>query len=352
MSSSKMPHRGLCGPMYAQAIVDKLQRHRVTGKKLIDPDDDGEEEEERMMDNYGRIDQDLLEERSIALDELCTLVYEILLRDMDRRCFERGSYKFPAVPIDENNWGLYHAKMNIDGNRSMCGKWDVRDLYGFYTLKHQVAAIRTLGSSYLMSHKGNDDSAPDLGLHGPLHWILCEREMLDSTKVEKTLRGIQYRLEQQFAADHYLNIMQIDPPFFQRCCDFEAKRIRGHRSWFPNRLVEDREYNAVRSLLNDYDRILFPSTAANTSLCFYKGLEYLITALVIANLPAHTVTAKLELLVQTLDVELEMLKEMVTEDPRVEKARQRLLDAYEKDILLPENSQASSEPGLDNHDTR
>ncbi|KAI4246300.1 MAG: hypothetical protein L6R40_001968 [Gallowayella cf. fulva] len=239
MSSSAMPHRHLCGPMYAQAIIDKLLQDPVTGKNLADFNN--EEEDERCDGNSDRIDSDLLGERSDAYDQLSQLIYEILVRDTDRKKFERGSYRFP-------------------------------------------------------SNNPHDQT------------------------------------------DRYLKILGIDALLSQRCCDFDARRFN---KWFRGRLITERDSSWLQRLISDRYRILLPEFVVSKTEQFWKGLYYFVAALDLAGLAKSAVTAKLDMLAQSLEKELEIMQAMVEEDPGVATAQQRVLHAFAQDILLPEPSQTT-----------
>ncbi|KAL8848586.1 MAG: hypothetical protein Q9221_006419 [Calogaya cf. arnoldii] len=299
----------------------------LTGKNLVDFDD--EDEDERISDNYDRLD----------------LVHDSLVRNMDRKCLENGSCQFPP----ENTFfrTSYTKASNIEkehfvGNRRMCGKWDVSNLYGFFTVKHQVAAIKVLGPSYLESYRGDWDDAPN----GWLHWstwgvISGYGPHQDANEMNRILTHIQYRLEQQFAADRYLHIMGVNPPFFQRCCDFDLRQICGHSHLLRREHLEGFDSDEILGLVWDYSDMLFPTMVLDRAHRFFKGTEFLIIALAFANLPIYAIKAKLDKLVETLKVELEILKDMVMSDPKVVETQERVLRAYAQDILLPEKNPTS-----------
>ncbi|KAL8774317.1 MAG: hypothetical protein Q9209_001068 [Squamulea sp. 1 TL-2023] len=335
-SSWKMPHRHLCGPMYARVVVHRLLEDPITGEKPVHFDDDVEDE--RMTDNYDSIDENLLGERETSYKELCNLVHQILVRDMDRRSFERGSYHFPKVdPCHKftcdgrGNMGKRHH----DGNKRMCGEWNVNNLYGFHTLKHQIAAVKVLGSSYLECYRANDDDGPE----GKL-WCEIRETQEDKNKtpqeVKSILNNIQYHMEQLFAADRYLKIIKIEPPFSQRCCDFNDHENEGYYLWYPDQMGEENRLAEFRSLIRDRYDVLFPEPVGiGVGNYFCAGMFYFVKALDLSNLPAYSITGKLDMLVRTLMDEVEILTETALRDQRVVDVQQRVLTAYSKDILLP-----------------
>ncbi|KAL8650253.1 MAG: hypothetical protein Q9226_005222 [Calogaya cf. arnoldii] len=334
-----MSHRGLCGPMYSQAIVDIMLQDPLTGQNLVDFDD--EDEDERISDNYDRLDVDLMEERSDAYELLCNLVRDSLVRNMDQKCLENGSCKFPP----ENPFfraSYTKASKHIVGDKSVYGKGDVSNLYAFFTVKHHFAARKVLGPSYLESYRGDWDDAPN----GWLHWstwrvIPGYGPHQDANEMNRILMHIQYRLEQQFAADWYLEIIEVGPPFFQRCCEFDLRQICGHSHLLRRGHLEGFDSDEILGLVWEYSAMLFPTMVLDRAHRFFKGTEFLIIALAFANLPLYAIKAKLDNVVETLRVELEILKDVVMGDPKVVETQNRVLRAYAQDILLPEEIQPS-----------
>lgn len=136
-----------------------------------------------------------------------------------------------------------------------------------------IANVEVLGYDYLDSYP----EGLDTGCAGPLHRAIVRLDVDRGGMVERAksvLREVQYRMELQAAADRYLEMMEIDRPAFQRCCDFDSQQIRGN--------VEGQKYSETLRLIMDRG-VLFPRPVrGEEGHGFCKGRDYLVEAFDIA----------------------------------------------------------------------
>ena len=259
-----------CTPIYAHAIYEKLARTGNTDELLEDIDDD---------DNAMTYGMEI--ERNESCEDLKQAIY-CFLRDSERR-------------EHEHQMDLGHG-----------------------LIKDPVRLISDLGSFYLRSYQGNDDTASDGAFHNQLRRVLRGQE-LDFSHSEM-LRQLEYRLNQMLIADEYLMIMHIPAPNGQSCAEFQMYNYK-----YTHRIsMYGERYQAVWRR-----RILFPRPVdEDQGRPFYKGLEYLAAAFEVAQLPIQAVDQKLDALIAGLDPMLDSHKELLLNDSSSISKRKRAYAAF------------------------
>lgn len=143
-----------------------------------------------------------------------------------------------------------------------------------------IANVEVLGYDYLGSYPEGLDTGCDGALHNAIERLHFDRDNTGE-RAESVLRGVQYRMELQAATDRYLEIMGIDRPAFQRCCDFDKQQIRNN--------VEGEKYSETLRLIIDRG-VLFPGLVrSEQGHGFCKGRDYLVEAFDIAGLSKGTI---------------------------------------------------------------
>lgn len=264
-----------CGPMFTDAIFHKLTGVRDTEEYIEDLNDNLDDD----------VDETVYEERQESYIGLMEAIYNALLEN-DRKDYQR----------------------HMDLGQGL--------------IEDPVAVIARLGTYYLNSYPGNDDTAKD----GPLHRMLWRFPFGNDTcedVIEKALRSLEYRINQMSTTDRYLEIMELPAPDGKCCADFRMDRFeRTHSS--------DNGYHQAYSRLSACIRgreIFFPHP---TDGChsFFKGMEYLAVAFYLAETPYAEVDGKLDALVAVMDPELEAQKRAVLRDPEVVLQRARVGEAF------------------------
>ncbi|KAL8916043.1 MAG: hypothetical protein Q9208_008728 [Pyrenodesmia sp. 3 TL-2023] len=364
-----------CGSMYTTAIIEQLTLDPATGRSLFDVYDSEDE---------GAPPKLLTPVQEESYTQLCGSIYECLLKNVDRRgmmhglsfsaqddawsiCWTRrtgiplAAYKkrwddledweadvtlHPGDPLNRDpnvtaeqeaeyvqlealavgkgkGKGKYPSNLganlgSLQAEGSMSRKRKTSGLYGG-TLDGLIETVKVLGAEYLKSNPGNEDTADDGPLHGEISWLLANKKA-NEEMVEWVLRSIQFRMEQQAAADRYLALMEVPSPQGQSCLDFDERPVR-------EKVGRDK-YTALRGLINDRADVLFPPPDEHHGHRFSKGRAYLVAAFHLANLSKDTVIKKLDMLTSIIKYELQQQKEIVKRDPEVQRKRRKLYDSY------------------------
>ena len=263
------------GPMFTDAILRKLTRVRDTDDYIEDLNDNLNDD----------VDETIYQERQDSYISLMQAIYNAL-REIDRKHYQR-----------------------------------YMDL-GQGLIADPVAVIALMGDKYLNSYPGNDDTAKD----GPLHRTLWRFPFGPDTNaeiIEKTLRSLEYRLNQLSTADRYLAIMDIPAPDGKSCATFRLDIFEWMHRY-------DGAYHQAYSNYSACIRgreIFYPNPTDDVH-SFFKGMEYLAVAFYLAKTPFDQVDAKLDALVAVMDPELEAQKRAVLRDPEVVAQRARVGKAF------------------------
>ncbi|KAI4157103.1 MAG: hypothetical protein L6R39_000766 [Caloplaca ligustica] len=359
-----------CGSMFTTAIIERLTLDPATGRSLMDYD--GEEE------GFDVPSKPPNEEQWESYTQLCSSVVESNLKNVDRRGFvhemsfsaqddawsmcwrartgiplaeykkrwdglqewEADATLHPGDPFNRDpnvtadqeaeykrleelskaQGGVTRTLGPLEAQGTMSRKRKTSGLFGG-TLGGLITAVKTLGADYLRSDPGNEDTADDGPLQAKIRWIIGNNKT-DEEKVEWVWRSIQYRMEQQAAADRYLELMEIAPPLGQKCCEFDARPV-------PDKVPKDK-YNALKKLISDRETVLFPRPTSFSAQGnpFYKGHRYLVAAFHLAQLSKGAMVDKLDTLVERLQYEIELQKEVVKRDPEVQAKRRKLYGSF------------------------
>ncbi|KAI4193030.1 MAG: hypothetical protein LQ350_008494, partial [Teloschistes chrysophthalmus] len=265
------------GSMFATAVIDKLTSledgqtlHDVAQEEEIPPDAQVELQEEL----YG---------------ELCSTIYEILLKGIDGRGLEHG-ITFPLITEDDDWSSLFSQRVGIpiadlqnrwlalplfrqddsmppgpsEAEDGVLGKPRFSGLYGGEPtgLIRQVCVV---GRQYLQSYRGFDDTGDDGSLHNLIRRIISGQEI---DEAEPAWAAIQYRMELMSTADYYLTYLQIPPPDDLQCCDFDTTGL-------ITKMGEGKLYKIKRMVWDEHP-MLFPGPIRDErGRPFRKGLEYL-----------------------------------------------------------------------------
>ena len=355
-----------CGSMFTTALVQKLTRVGGTNKTLANEDEDED------------VDDDPTEEQTESYAEFTLTVHEHLLKDVDRRGYEHqftfgtqddawamcwgertgiplGRFKerwdsladwekdatlHPSDPLnrdpaitdeqlaeylqlraDAKPRGKEIASRSELGQSepmgSVLGKRKTSGLYGG-TDRGLISMVSEIGTEYLNSYQGFDESGDDGGLHNRLRMIQSGK-ITNMDSIEATYRALDYRMTQMSTADKYLEMLNIPAPNEQLCCEYDIKKIRTE--------VGDQKHTAISRLIFDR-RVLFPRPVEGQGRPFYKGMDYMIAAFHHAETPNTVVIKKLDDLAATLDRDLEQEKETMKRDPEVTSKRRKLFQSF------------------------
>ncbi|KAI4274448.1 MAG: hypothetical protein LQ337_003929 [Flavoplaca oasis] len=367
-----------CGSMFATAIINKLTMNPLTNRPLAaEPDDDDD-------DTYPQETWTGDQHESYAI--FCKAVYESLLRDVDRRGLEHH-VTFSAqedawtmcwsqrtgIPLEDfkQRWAAldeypadatlhpgdpfnrdpnvseelreeYKQLWSVEKKRlealpvvimpsapgeatgSVLGKRKMSGRYGG-NVDSLIDTVKVIGAEYLRSYPHGEDSGNSGGLHYNIVRIINGEEK-DQTVVEEQLRHIQYRMEQQAAADRYLEMMQIPPPENSSCCDFMTDKAIG---CIPR--------NKFRWMIEQVCKrdILFPDPTEEQGYQFEKGPFYIMIAFHLAGTKDDEIVAKLRDLIAIVEEELDQQKALLKRDPEVTSKRQKLFQAFGLGIMSP-----------------
>ncbi|KAL8782335.1 MAG: hypothetical protein Q9213_005456 [Squamulea squamosa] len=358
-----------CGSMFVTALVDKLIEDLKTGKPLMDVED-GED---------GSVAKPPTQEQWETYSELCYTVFKSVLEDVDRRGYKH-EFSFSAqddawdmcwrertgIPLWKyketwdrlDNWEAdqtlhrgdplnrdprvtdeerkeyatlrdeylandpnFKGKAkagSIEATGSVLGKRKTSGLYGG-GMSSLLAMIKKCGVEYLRTYPGHDDTGDDGALHGHIRWILADRPVTIEV-AERTLRQIQYRMEQQAMADRYLEVMDLAPPLGQPCSDFDIRLVRKN--------VDSKMYNGLKEMI-EARPILFPwPNLQDQGRPFNKGRDYLIAAFAKANTLPKEAIQKLDGLVAAVHQGLELSREFHKQIPEVASKRQKFFHSW------------------------
>ena len=261
-----------CTPLYAHAIYEELTRIGNTDELLEDIDID---------------DDAWTEEREIERFE-------------SNKDLKQGIYRF----LRDNESREYEHHMDL----------------GYGLIQDPMRLISDLGSFYLKSFRGNNETVADRAFHNQLHRVLWWELSLDFPNNEM-LRQLEFRLNQMSTADGYLKIMQTPAPNGQSCAEFDMYQYK-----YVNRAFTYGEpYTAVWQRRSS----LFPKPVDDEQgRPFYKGLQYLAAAFEVAQMPTEVVIQKLDALIAVLDPILESCKEFLLKDPGFISKRRRAYAAF------------------------
>ena len=256
-----------CGPMFTNAIFHKLTRVEGTDEYIQDLNDN--------------LDYDMEETVYKKFQESYTGLQQAIynaLRENDRKHYQR----------------------HMDLGQSL--------------IDDPVAVIARLGTYYLHSYPGNDDT---------LHRMLRRFPFGPDTSaeiIEETLRNLEYCLNQMSTADRYLEIMDVPAPDGKSCADFRMNVFERTHHCLASKYL--RTWACV-----DRRGIFYPHPT-DEYLSFFKGEDYVAVAFYMAKTPLEEVDAKLDALVAVMDPELEAQKRAVLRDPEVVAQRARVGEAF------------------------
>ena len=367
-----------CGSMFATAIINKLTMNPHTNWPLGEEADDDDNDKGPCEDWTG--------EQHDSYASFCKAVYESLLRDVDRRGMEH-EVTFSAqddawtmcwgnrtgIPLEnfQQRWNTldeypadatlhpgdpfnrdpnvsqelreeYKQLWRVEKKRlqalpavimpsapgeatgSVLGKRKMSGRYGG-NVDSLIDTVKVIGADYLRSYPGGEDSGNSGGLHYNIVRII-EGEEKDQTVVEEQLRHIQFRMEQQAAADRYLEMMQIPPPDNLSCCDFITHKAI---SCIPIRKFQWMIEKVC------HRNILFPTPTDEQGYDFDKGPFYVMIAFHLAGTKDDEIVAKLCDLIATVEEELDQQKALLKRDPEVTSKRQKLFKAFGLGIMSP-----------------
>ena len=160
-----------------------------------------------------------------------------------------------------------------------------------------ISRVVNIETKYLNRYQGFDDIGDDGALHNTLRRIQSG-EIMDMDRIEWAYRALDYRRNQMYKADTYLQTMGIAMPKGQLCSEYSINKIRKD--------VGEDVYSMTIRLIFDCD-ILFPYPIGRQGRPFYKCIHSLIAAFHYENLPMTAIVENLAALTATLDQELELV---------------------------------------------
>ncbi|KAF2808748.1 uncharacterized protein BDZ99DRAFT_571644 [Mytilinidion resinicola] len=351
-----------CGSMFASAVIEKLTRHPVTEKPLVN--DENEDA--------------LTEEQFETYQAFTRSTYQLLLNEIDRRGYEHG-FVFTAQDDDwEETWGkrtgipmadfknrwdsletwpkdqYLHpgGPQNRDPNVSeelrqeylsleaeeaaqqfrdkkkpprtpfepsggLLGKRKASSQYGGST-EALCTTVKELSIRYLKGHPHIEDS-PEGGYHAVLRDIINGDEN-DLKTLEAAREFLQFRYQQMEAADRYVEMMALNKPYDQTCVDFDPHnlqfKVQHHCSEF---------WDIICARLN----ALFPPPHSRSQgRNFSKPILYLIAVFAFNKLSPEEAKFAIEKVANSATEEVEALKEVVKTDPEVRSKRRKMMEIF------------------------
>jgi hypothetical protein len=385
-----------CGSMFVSALVETLTRDPSTGKTLRETVEGEESGGEALTEN-----------QNMSLAEFDRTLYLTLL-DLDRRGYEHhisftaqdGSWSEnaesrPGIPLGmlQQKWTTlrdWPASSNLHPsdylNRDPHVPQEKREEYLEYFKRYRdsegwkkpidrpleregATNKRTLslmmrGSGsleswakhriqiYRQSNPGDDDEGGNQGL-GTLMRVVENYGQGAPASVEdldRTLRMIDYRLEVMEIADKYLKRLGIDGPDKKSCAEWNEQQ-------WVNGISDGAILSQVGFLMANTDHFkLFPEPNEELGRRYGKGYAYIKAALFCAardrNWSRDRCAKALEWLIQQVEEELILTKDVVKDLVEVKTKRQKVAEAFKKTLrdLSPIRSQ--SENKLSEHQPR
>ncbi|KAL8820290.1 MAG: hypothetical protein Q9223_001456 [Gallowayella weberi] len=356
--------RRACGSMFATAIINKLTQDPTTKRSLMDRGIPGDDDDEPPTT-----------EQNETYSSFCKTVYESLLKDIDRRGNEHGisfsaqddtwemcwhartgiplaKYKErwdnlddweadqtlhpgdpenrdphvtaeeraeyirlrDATPQGQELARSHRPRFPIDGTGTILGKRNMSE-----SLASLIATVKVLGRDYLDSYPGHTDTSEDGGMFALIVWI-CQDRPTNIEECQSAMSAIQYRMEQQSAADRYVEMMSLSLPLSQLCHEFDIRPVKD---------MEDRaRYDELFDLVFARAGALFPRPTVAQGRPFYKGPFYLMAAIDCSDISLSEAATRLDEVVQIVDEEVEQHKEIFKRDPEVSNKRVKLFGSF------------------------
>ena len=205
------------------------------------------------------------------------------------------------------------------GSQNILGKRKVSSLYGG-SVEAMRSQVLTIGGQYLQSNASMDDAADNLALGSLLRDIFSGKKDRPQD-FESALIQLEYRMSVMSTVDRYLELMEVPYPNGQQCYEYDESKSYKWRS------PDDREIN---KMLRERASVLFPRPVQNQGQWFSKGVDYVVTAFVVAGLSTAVIQQKLDALVVIIERDVQEQTRIVKEVPEVKMKRQKLWEALGK----------------------
>ncbi|KAL8941742.1 MAG: hypothetical protein Q9216_002070 [Gyalolechia sp. 2 TL-2023] len=367
-----------CGSMFATTIINQLTQNPETGRQLITGGDDADNDEEMTDDQYA------------TWQEFCQTTYTCLLEDVDHLGFTHElafsarddawelcwsdrsgiplqNYQdrwndLPDWPADETSHPgdpfnrdprvteeqkaeyrqlFAQHKLNeaqdkgkgktkaitapMEALGSLLGKRKSSALYGG-TLDGLIGTVKVLGADYLRSYPGNNETGNSGALHYDIQMIIDDQQKNEEI-VEQTLRIIQFRMEQQAAADRYVRLLDLPLPADGKiCCEFDTAEVP--------RKVPFEKYRGILEMIWEGD-VLFPHPADGQGWNFDKGPRYLVAAFHTAALDRNTIGTMLNALRRSIEMGSKLNRQLIKRSETVQGKRQKLFHSFRVGVISP-----------------
>ncbi|KAL2054776.1 hypothetical protein ABVK25_005080 [Lepraria finkii] len=136
--------------------------------------------------------------------------------------------------------------------RSALGRRKPSTLFGG-SLESMIRPVSVRGPEYINCYKGNDDTGNDGALHNMIR-LIQSGQITEQPCVQEVLNSIEYRMNQMFTAEKYLDVMDVPAPDGQQCHEYNANKVLDQ--------VGEKKCGSIQQMIFDR-RILFRSQWSN-----------------------------------------------------------------------------------------